>query len=321
MALWRGWAVWGLWVVMVWQGTSIRGCWAQLDTCSGQCDCKLSSNEDERAIFNVRTSMCNAGSLQWSSAYGAIRLEVQPFQPNDYRLCFVLHSHHTLTQVSLEEPRFHHLPRNYRLQTSEEPLRMSSGMRPLVSTDGRSGEVCVRGKGREPVLLFVEVQRSHEFSGIPSVSLQYDVEPLPQLDAALLDPMEECRPCTQEELLDAYCTSDFVAVGSISQTRPAGDGDSDGDGDDDQQGLVTHVEVAVAQLVHQNFPVFRRRRREDPHLTGVIHAPARCGVRPASKGGHLLFTGRMRLGKAKLRCAPYLEDWLKVAQLAECVYD
>ncbi|KAL8585734.1 hypothetical protein ACOMHN_056363 [Nucella lapillus] len=292
------------------------------------------SNEDDRAIFTLRSTLCRAGSLQWSSAYGAVRLEIQPFQQHtDYRLCFLTQSHHTRTQVSLED-----VPenrdnvvlqlKNYRLHEEKNKTSpsgsASSGMRPLVvaASEGKGGgeEVCVLGRPRKPVVLFLEVERSQRFTGIPSVTLQYDVEPLPEVDALLADPMEECRPCTQEELLESYCTSDFVAVGSIQQTRPAED-----------QGDLTLLEVAAEQLIHQTSPIFTRQRRQHPHLLGLIHAPAKCHVhRPPPGTGrgaagsvppHFLFTGRMRLGKAKLRCAPYFEDWLQISKFAECVYD
>ncbi|KAK7113222.1 meteorin-like protein [Littorina saxatilis] len=274
--------------------------WAQ-DTCD-QCDCKLSSNDDKRAIFNVRTR-CNTGAIEWSSAYGAIRLEVQPSVAGDFRLCIVVDSHHTVTQVSQEAPRTRRL-KNYRLGLEE--LRLLS-MSPLVSVgEGeRSGEVCVSGRTRQPVLLFVEVERTNRFTGIPSVTLRYDVESLS--DAMLYDPMEECRPCTQEEVLEAYCTSDFVAVGSMHKA------------DEDSGTDHTKVQVAVAQLIHQNSPVFNRVRRDDRYLYGTIHVPGKCGVKAGK--GDFLFTGRMRLGKPKLRCAPFFKDWLRISSLAECVYN
>ena len=81
----------------------------------------------------------------------------------------------------------------------------------------------------------------------------------------------------------------------------------------------TLIDVAVAQLIHQNTPVFRRRRRDDRFLLGTILAPSKCGIRVDK--GDFLFTGRMRLGKAKLRCAPFFKDWLRISAMAECVYN
>ena len=138
---------------------------------------------------------CRAGSVEWTSAYGALRLELQPFLRGDFRLCFVLDSRHTLAQVSQETPASRHTStprlRNYRLrQEGDETLSFRRpGMTPLVTAeDGASREVCVTSRAGQPVLLYVEVQRTTRFTGLPSVVLQYDVEA--SSDAGLSDPME-----------------------------------------------------------------------------------------------------------------------------------
>lgn len=291
-------------LVVLWllQGRGTRG----QDTCD-TCDCKLSSNDDERAIYSVRTR-CTTGSIEWNGAYGAIRLEVRPYANHDYRFCFVVDSQHTVTQVSQETPQTRKA--NYRLQQEEEwSLRMSSV---VVAARGKSQEHCIVGRtsstgSAEPVLLYVEVERTTEFTGIPVVTVQYVVEKV--TDSSLLyDPMEECRACTDEEVLEAYCTSDFVAVGSMLGAQHEEEGDH------------TNIQVAVVQLIHQSaqLDLFTRVRRSDRHLTGTIHAPRKCGVKAGK--GDFLFTGRLRLGKPVLRCAPYFDQWQKISAMAECVY-
>jgi hypothetical protein len=83
----------------------------------------------------------------------------------------------------------------------------------------------------------------------------------------------------------------------------------------------TDLEVAVAQLIHQNEDVFQRLNRNDKFLYGNIQAPSSCGIHTGSGSDYFLFTGRMRLGEAKLGCAPFYNDWLKISSRAECVYD
>ena len=80
----------------------------------------------------------------------------------------------------------------------------------------------------------------------------------------------------------------------------------------------TQIQVAVVQLIHQNAPLFQRMRRQDRFLSGSLLAPPHCGIRAGP--GHFLFTGRVRLGKATLRCAPFYKDWLRIARMAECGY-
>lgn len=141
-----------------------------------------SSDVDERAIFNVKMR-CSVGSIKWNSAYGAIRLEFKPQLPNDYRLCFVLDSQHTVTQVSQESAYVRRS--NYRRKV--ESL-VSTSLTPLVTAQGKSEELCVLGRTDSPVLLYLEVERSNEFTGIPTVSFQYDIQKV--TDEAVSDPME-----------------------------------------------------------------------------------------------------------------------------------
>ncbi|KAK7502317.1 hypothetical protein BaRGS_00006270 [Batillaria attramentaria] len=92
------------------------------------------------------------------------------------------------------------------------------------------------------------------------------------------------------------------------------------DAQHDKDGDHTNIQVAVQQLIHRNpdVDIFTRVRRSDRHLTGTIHAPRKCGIKAGK--GDFLFTGRMRLGKPTLRCAPYFEQWQRLSALAECVY-
>ena len=141
-----------------------------------------SSIDDQRAIFNVR-SQCSAGSIQWGSAYGAIRLELYSLVGGHYRICFVVDSRNTVTQVSQESPPI----RRRKQRLGVEDLRLSAMTR-LVSTSGKSREVCVVATSPQPVLLFVEVERTNRFTGIPTVTLQYDVDTVH--DSVLSNPME-----------------------------------------------------------------------------------------------------------------------------------
>ena len=133
--------------------------------------CPDSPSEDQRAIFTVR-SRCRSGSVAWSSAYGALRLALRPALLGGYRLCFVLVSQHALSQVSLETGAG----------------QGSRVMTRLVATSGRSGEVCVAGRAGRGLRLFLEVERPPRFTGLPALSLDYDVQPAP--DAQLAHPME-----------------------------------------------------------------------------------------------------------------------------------
>ncbi|XP_071106107.1 meteorin-like protein [Haliotis cracherodii] len=274
-------------------------------TCN-QCDCTISDpGNGEGAIINVKPK-CLEGQITWLSSYGAIRLELSPRHAGEYRYCVRVQSENIKTIVSQEVLSRTH--GNYKLKiVNDVEVRLS----PLFTTRGRSREFCISGS--DPVRLYLETERSDEDTGVARVKVHYDIE---KTSSSLhYSPMEECRPCTDRELLRAYCTSDFVAVGNMD----------DVDHDDVEETSV--IRVSVTQLLSQKDAIFKKAENgwTRPHeLKGVIHAPHRCGIRHGE--GQFLFTGRVRLGQPMLQCAPRYEQWKSVLEMAllndelECSY-
>lgn len=80
------------------------------------------------------------------------------------------------------------------------------------------------------------------------------------------------------------------------------------------------ITLHVKQLIHQREEhFFRRLQRSDPHLTGHVTVPKKCGMRRSE--GDLILTGRYRLQALSLRCASYLHDWRKIQQEVECSHN
>ena len=133
--------------------------------------------------------------------------------------------------------------------------------------------------------------------------------------------VSECRPCTVQETLDMFCSSDFVARGTISSIF-----------NDDQLDR-TLLTVRATRVIRQVSPVFRSKRshqlirapskwrgmdgveadlsapsgRSDNEHLATLHVPRRCQAKHG--GGEFVFMGRQRLGDAILWCAPRLEEW------------
>ncbi|KAK3530635.1 hypothetical protein QTP86_029561 [Hemibagrus guttatus] len=122
-----------------------------------------------------------------------------------------------------------------------------------------------------------------------------------------LSPAAPCTPCTDDEILMAVCTSDFVVRGSIVSIRDAGD--------DEQQ---TSMLVSVSRLYRQKRRVFEGRGRS--RWSGRVMAPPSCGIQlrqgPDSGLEEFLFTGAVRFGEAWLGCAPRYNDFLLMYQAA-----
>ena len=140
--------------------------------------------------------------------------------------------------------------------------------------------------------------------------------------------LAECRPCSVKETLELFCSSDFVARGSISSIY------------NDIQLERTLMTVRASRVIRQASSVFtshasadaparwsRRKRKliaapskwkgmdgveedlSDPAQDHVatLHVPLSCKVKIG--GGQFVFMGRKRLGDAVLFCAPRLEEW------------
>ena len=132
--------------------------------------------------------------------------------------------------------------------------------------------------------------------------------------------VSECRPCSRKETLEMFCSSDFVARGSISSIF------------NDAQLDQTLMTVRASRVIRQASSVFRptsrKRKRKwiaapskwkgmdgveedlsdaDQDHVATLHLPLSCHVKHGS--GEFLFMGRKRLGDAVLWCAPRLEEW------------
>lgn len=115
-----------------------------------------------------------------------------------------------------------------------------------------------------------------------------------------------CRPCADDELLMAICTSDFAVRGSIHHVE------EEEEEDEDQVSVL----VSLSHVYRQKSRVFvsggggRRRGR----WTGRVKMPRRCD--PRAGQGEFLFTGAVRFGEAWLRCAPLYKDFIRVYHTA-----
>ncbi|KAK6170406.1 hypothetical protein SNE40_018810 [Patella caerulea] len=294
--------------------------WTQALTVCDQCDCTLSENTDDEKGNAIVKPSCSEGRITWMNPHGAMRLELNPGIFTDFRACVIVKSDNTKTKVSKEVQSTKY--KNHRTKYLENEVKLE----PWFTVIDRSREYCVQSTDKQPVLLYVETETTTNSTGLPRVTVLYDIEKYSPLQEDL---MEECRPCDEEELINAFCTSHFVVVGRIADVLNYPDEDR------------TRIGVEVDQLIRQSTEQFTRIKRtpatqvdnhiihpgyrSDSLLYGQIFAPEKCGIQRGE--GTLLFTGRVRLGEPKLRCAPFYEDWRKILETAtrdgtmECSFD
>ncbi|KAK6170983.1 hypothetical protein SNE40_019254 [Patella caerulea] len=258
--------------------------------CNG-CDCLVRDNVyDERANINVKPS-CQEGKVTWMNPTNAIRLDLQPSIPGEFKACILVISESVTTLVSreLSEPTVS----NYRRQTLENKM----SLQPWFTAVGQGKEYCVTSS-ENSVLLYLEIEATTMDSGLSRVTIYYDLEIITSLTQP--SPMEDCRPCDDEELLKSFCSSEFVVVGSMMDVT-------------DQSELgKTRITIDVEQVIRQKDGEFNRASGK---LEGPIFAPVHCDIRKGP--GVFLFTGRSRLGHSTLTCAPFYEDWLRILKSAK----
>ncbi|BFZ03682.1 hypothetical protein BsWGS_06721 [Bradybaena similaris] len=264
------------------------------------CNCQISSLTEPQAIYRL-SLVCNTGTITWFGASGAVRLEVMPFLRGNFRACFMAESENINVKIS-QEHSYISSRQNYRLkQEAARTLTLDH----VLTSSARNSEFCVSSTTADPVLLYIEAVRTPETAGVPKILFHYDLE---KLDShSVPDPMNDCRPCSKEELLDSYCSMDFVVIGNLAKVL------------ENPTNERTNITLHVKQLIHQREPhFFQRIKRSDPHLTGHVTVPRKCGLRHSHSD--FLLTGRLRLNSLSLRCASYLHEWRKIQHETECTH-
>ncbi|XP_060802779.1 meteorin-like protein isoform X3 [Amyelois transitella] len=278
----------------------------------------LSSNT-ERGVTPVYLR-CREGSVSWLYPRGALRLLFRPPLPadeRDFKVC--------VRVIRRPDPPdlFHSMRFNDTAPRERFPARLflegPRALAPLYAPDdGDPRELrCFRSRNGHAAL-YVEAEPD-DGPRRRVATFRYEARPIIKKH---YDPTTaDCRPCSDEELELAFCTSDLVSRGVIISSEPRDDLDStqltlrltkliratghDGDpkgtpglkADDDYYRY--EVDNSVERSAH------RKRRKRSLHAH--VHVAAACGA--AAGAGEFLLMARRRLGRYSLVCAPRLHQW------------
>uniref|UniRef100_A0A2S2PKU0 Meteorin-like protein n=1 Tax=Schizaphis graminum TaxID=13262 RepID=A0A2S2PKU0_SCHGA len=254
----------------------------------------LTSDSSEHSVRPVRLDRCWAGTVRWSYPRGALRVVFRLTGTSggrEFRVCLKPDRLDGVRVLLDSAPR--RLIAVYDYRTAGEPLRSR----------------CFKSVGGTAAF-YVEADKTGDRSG--PVRFRYDLEPLaepaPQLFVAdNLD--DECRPCTVEEMTQAYCTSSLVVQGTIVGVSY--------DGDVSRVRVMPtkahrlppeeddRVVVQVSSPQQQQEDESGRPRRDDRPMTITFGR----GCRPAAGPGEFVFMARAKFDELALRCAPRLEEW------------
>uniref|UniRef100_A0AAV2LIL7 Meteorin-like protein n=1 Tax=Knipowitschia caucasica TaxID=637954 RepID=A0AAV2LIL7_KNICA len=262
--------------------TALLFCCAAAQYSSDQCNWRGSGLSHERHRRDVEQVYlrCSQGSLQWLYPTGAIILNLHP----------------NSEPLSSGEARGHACikPRTDS-QGSHIYLERAGDLKLLLSEEQQAQGV-VHCFSLTEGALFVEAATHSDISR-RITAFQYELlsgHPGTHMIPYLLQGPDTCKPCSDEEVLMAVCTSDFVGVGVFH--RAAAGSDSH-----------TVAEVALSRLLRQKSRLFVRAGGRGRSWTGRVHVPTQCPL-PPHRDQYLL-TGAVHFGEAWLGCAPRYRDF------------
>ncbi|XP_012710923.2 meteorin-like protein [Fundulus heteroclitus] len=275
----RPWAT-TLWVMLV------LLCRAVAQYSSDLCNWRGSglSHETHRRDVEQVYLRCSQGSLQWLYPTGAIIVNLRPnMEPSLGRMADV----HVCIKPQTSS------------QGSHVYLEHEGDLRLLLS-DKDQAQGAVRCFRMKEGVLFVEAIPQTDISR-KITAFQYELVPSQGPGAHMYPYLHQgsvtCKPCSDQEVLMAVCTSDFAGSGVFRDVTP---------------GTNKHPVVAVTlhRLFHQKSGLFAWGGARGRGWSGRVNVRAPCVVHP---GEHeYLLTGSVHFGEAWLGCAPLYKDFLKL---------
>ncbi|XP_075697376.1 meteorin-like protein [Rhinoderma darwinii] len=245
----------------------------------------LSSDSRSRAVEQVHLR-CTEGSLEWMYPVRALRVILEPNLINSKHttVCIKPHSQFQGANLYVERSRELHLLVN--------------------EVDGVRKVHCFGMGSSQRVALFLQASPQKDLSR-RTTGFQYELLNNQTSGAvfqkfALVE--DACRPCDNEDLLMAVCTSDFVVRGSIIHVFH------------DLGTQISQVDINALRVHRQRNSIF-----QPDDITGTwsghIRTLLQCRVRKGA--GDFLFTGSEHFGDAWLGCAPRYKDFIEIYQKAK----
>lgn len=263
--------------------------WTEAQYSSDQCSWRGSglSHEQHRRDVEQVYLRCSQGSLEWLYPTGAIIINLRPNyeglsgQESGLHACIKPRSDSKGSHIYLEH----------------------TGELRLLLTEEQQAQATVHCFSLAQGTLFVEAAAHADISR-RITAFQYEL--LPSHPGATLYPylhqgQAPCTPCSEEELLMAVCTSDFVGVGEVHSKVPVSDSHSE-------------AVVSLRRLLRQKSRLFVWAGGRGRSWTGRVRVPAQCPL--PSQGDLHLLTGSVHFGEAWLGCAHGHRDFIDLYEQA-----
>lgn len=270
--------------------TALLLCPAVAQYSSDQCNWRGSglSHEQHRRDVEQVYLRCSQGSLEWLYPTGAIIIHLRP----------------NSGLLSGHEASFHACIKPRSDSKGSHIYLEQAGKLKLLLTEEQQAQSVVHCFSLAEGALFVEAAAHTDISR-RITAFQYELVPSPpevHMYPYLLQGQVACKPCSDEELLMAVCTSDFVGVGVLHSVAPASDSHSE-------------AVVALRRLLRQKSSLFMWAGGRGRHWTGRVRVPAQCHL-PHQREQYLL-TGSVHFGEAWLGCASRYRDFVHLYERAD----
>ncbi|XP_035224903.1 meteorin-like protein [Stegodyphus dumicola] len=226
---------------------------------------------------------CNQGTIRWHYPQGALRIVLQHrTEGSNFSACIKRSNTTSGARIYLAGIKKLHLVFN-----NDDP-------KDLVR--------CVSSQ-RGQVALYMEANPITDALRQATAEFSYHLKKVATRSSK--DFSDDCQPCTDEQLLRHYCTSDFVIQGTVT-------------------GLFNNRALQLTELTIR-VSRYHRINELDKLLTHsnstavpfkyiVLHRPLSCGTRAGT--GEYLFLGKWVLGNPSLYCIPRIVEWKKVRRKA-----
>ncbi|XP_056136621.1 meteorin-like protein [Lampris incognitus] len=277
-------------------------CRASAQYSSDQCSWRGSglSHESHRRDVGQIYLRCSQGSLEWLYPTGAIIVNLRP----------------NTEPSSGGTPGFHACVKPRADSQGAQVYLERAGELRLLLGERAQAQGTVHCFSLEEGVLFVEAVAQTDISR-RITAFQYELVPS-QGPAAYMYPYlhpgtAPCKPCSDEEVLMAVCTSDFVGSGYIQGVvKPSFTSSSSStSGANNHSSFV----VTLSRLFRQKSKVFVWGGTRGRGWSGYVRVPLRCSVHAG--GDEYLLTGFVHFGEAWLGCAPRYKDFTKLYRKAQ----
>ncbi|KAK7930186.1 hypothetical protein WMY93_006581 [Mugilogobius chulae] len=269
--------------------TALLFCRAVAQYSSDQCNWRGSGLSHEPHLRDVEQVYlrCSQGSLEWLYPTGAIIINLRPNSE-------LLSRHKTDIQACIK-PRTNSKGSHIYLE--------QVGELKLLLTEEQQAQGAVHCFRITEGALYVEAAAHSDISR-RITAFQYELmtsHPQVHMFTSVHQEPVPCKPCSDEEVLMAVCTSDFVGVGVFHSTATGNDASA-------------VAVVALSQLLRQKSSLFVWAGGRGRSWTGRVRVPIQCRLEP--QRDQYLLTGSVHFGEVWLGCAPRYTHFMDLYERA-----